>query len=76
MDFTKMLVELKAEHEAVTQAILVFERIASGRGKRRVRPPAWVKTMKRRGRPPGSKMHITTSAGSPVRGEYLHSNTT
>jgi len=55
MDITKMLAELKAEREGVEQAILVLERIALGRGKRRGRPPAWIKTIKRRGRPKGSK---------------------
>jgi hypothetical protein len=55
MDIEKMLSELRAEHEGVEQAILVLERIAAGRGKRRGRPPAWMKTIKRRGRPKGSK---------------------
>jgi hypothetical protein len=55
MDITKMLAELKAEREGVEQAILVLERIALGRGKRRGRPPKWMTGMKRRGRPPGSK---------------------
>jgi hypothetical protein len=55
MDITKMLAELKAEREGVEQAILVLQRIASGRGKRRGRPPAWMKATKRRGRPKGSK---------------------
>jgi hypothetical protein len=55
MDIMKMLEELKAEREGIEQAILVLERIASGRSKRRGRPPAWMKTIKRRGRPKGSK---------------------
>ena len=38
MDVTKMLAELKAEREPVEQAILVLERIASGRGTRRGPP--------------------------------------
>ena len=42
MDITKMLAELKQEREAVTQAILVLERIALGQGKRRGRPPKWM----------------------------------
>jgi hypothetical protein len=42
MDIAKMLTELKAEREGVEQAILVLERIASGRGKRRGRPPKWM----------------------------------
>ena len=55
MDITKMLEELRSEREGVEQAILVLERIAVGRGRRRGRPPAWTQTVKRRGRPKGSK---------------------
>src|SRR5260370_37675167 len=50
MDITKMLAELKAENEGISQAILVLERIASGRGKRRGRPPKWMTQVQRRGR--------------------------
>jgi len=42
MDITKMLAELKSEREGVEQAILVLERIAAGRGRRRGRPPKWM----------------------------------
>jgi hypothetical protein len=55
MDIEKMLTELREEREGVEQAILVLERLATGRGKRRGRPPAWMTTVKRRGRPKGSK---------------------
>jgi len=35
---------------------ITLERLPSGRGKRRGRPPAWMAVVKkRRGRPPGSK---------------------
>jgi hypothetical protein len=54
VDINKMLVELRAEREGIEQAIMVLENIASGRGKRRGRPPKWMSEMKRRGRPPGS----------------------
>jgi hypothetical protein len=60
MNVTKMLAELKAEHEAVEQAILVLERIASSRGKRRGRPPNWMTQVKRRGRPPRGKNKLRT----------------
>ena len=50
-----MLAELRAERVQVEEAILVLERIARGRGKRRGRPPAWMKMVKRRGRQKGSK---------------------
>ena len=55
MDINKMLAELRAEREQVEQAIMVLERIALGRGKRRGRPPAWMTAVKRRGRPRGIK---------------------
>jgi len=60
MDINKILVELRQEHEQITEAILSLERLAAGSGaKRRGRPPAWMAHLKgeRRGpgRPPGSK---------------------
>jgi hypothetical protein len=55
MDILKMLAELRAEREQVEEAIIVLERMARGRGKRRGRPPKWMTGTKRRGRPPGSK---------------------
>lgn len=57
-----MLDQLRAERNAIEEAILVMERIAQGGGKRRGRPPAWMQKTapeasapRRRGRPPGSK---------------------
>ncbi len=50
-----MLDELRTERENLEQAITTLERLATGRGKRRGRPPAWMTAVKRRGRPPGSK---------------------
>ena len=41
MDITKMLAELKTERQQIEEAIMVLERIAVGRGRRRGRPPAW-----------------------------------
>jgi hypothetical protein len=57
MDVTKILAELKAEREQIEGAILSLERLAQGRGRGRGRPPSWMSetTVKRRGRPPGSK---------------------
>jgi hypothetical protein len=55
VDILKMLAELRAEREQVEEAIIVLERMARGRGRRRERPPKWMTGMKRRGRPPGSK---------------------
>jgi hypothetical protein len=58
MDVTKMLAELRQEREQIEEAIIILERLARGRGKRRGRPPLWMAQAapaKRRGRPPGSK---------------------
>ena len=50
-----MLAELRAERDQLAEAILVMERLAAGRSRRRGRPPAWMTALNRRGRPPGSK---------------------
>ena len=55
MEIDKMLAELRAERAQLAEAILVLERLATGRGKRRGHPPAWMTALKRRGSPPGSK---------------------
>jgi hypothetical protein len=60
MDILKMLADLRQEREQIEEAIMTLERLARGRGRRRGRPPAWMATVaattvKRRGRPPGSK---------------------
>src|ERR1700686_1112239 len=39
MDINKMLAELRTEREQVEEAIIVLERMARGRGRRRGRPP-------------------------------------
>jgi len=60
MDVLKMLAVLREERAQIEEAIMAIEHLASGRGKRRGRPPAWMSAhaggvVKRRGRPPGSK---------------------
>ncbi len=56
-----MLVELRQERDGIDEAIAVLARIAAGRGRRRTRPPSWMKlVVKRRGRPPGSKNAVST----------------
>ncbi len=56
MDVNKILAELRQEREQIEDAIVSLERLARGRGKRRGRPPAWMKDAsdRRRGRPKGS----------------------
>lgn len=43
MDVNKILQELRQEREQIEDAIISLERLARGRGKRRGRPPAWMK---------------------------------
>lgn len=53
-----MLAELQQERAQIEEAIIVMERLAQGKGKRRGRPPAWMSAAsgpKQLGRPPGSK---------------------
>jgi hypothetical protein len=64
MDVTKILADLRQERDQLEEAILSLERLARGRGKRRGRPPAWMTVAKKRGRPPGSKNKMQTSAAS------------
>ena len=66
VDINKVLDELRQERIQLEEAILSMERLAVGHGKRRGRPPAWMKAAKssvsgakRRGRPPGSKNRAT-----------------
>jgi len=43
LDVDKMLAELRLEREQLEEAILTLERLARGRGRRRGRPPGWLK---------------------------------
>ena len=67
MDVTKILAELKGEREQIEEAILSLERLAQGRGRKRGRPPSWMSemTVKRRGRPPGSKNKVAANDPAP-----------
>jgi hypothetical protein len=38
-----MLAELRLEREQIEEAIITLERLARGRGRRRGRPPSWLK---------------------------------
>ncbi|MBK5293411.1 MAG: hypothetical protein JJE04_17275 [Acidobacteriia bacterium] len=43
-----MLTDLRQEREQIEEAITTLERLASGRGKRRGRPPLWLAEAKKR----------------------------
>jgi hypothetical protein len=66
MDTTKMLTELRQERESIEEAILVLERLARGRGRRRGRPPAWLLEARKRatGRGGGRKASAAAKSGS------------
>jgi hypothetical protein len=70
MDVTKILAELREERQQIEEAIVSLERLARGRGRRRGRPPAWMAdlSVKRRGRPPGSKNKTQVSNAAAARG--------
>ena len=61
MDVAKILADLRQERDQLEEAIRSLERLATGRGKRRGRPPAWMSEAKKRGRPPGSKNKISAA---------------
>jgi hypothetical protein len=42
MDIVRMIADLRAEREAIEEALVVLERLAKTRGKRRGRPPTWM----------------------------------
>lgn len=50
MDVAKILAELRLEREQIEEAILSLERLATGRGRRRGRPPKWMAEAKKRPR--------------------------
>ena len=70
MDVNKMLAELRQEREQLDEAIMILERLARGRGKRRGRPPAWMTATgvtappRKRGRPAGSKNKPKEQSGT------------
>jgi hypothetical protein len=64
MDVAKILADLRQERDQLEEAILSLERLATGRGRRRGRPPAWMTEAKKRGRPPGSKNKVPAMAKS------------
>jgi hypothetical protein len=74
MDITKILEELRREHQQLGEAILSLERLAAG-GKRRGRPPAWLAVAQQTtaapaaaprgpGRPAGSKNRKVKKKGA------------
>jgi hypothetical protein len=69
MDVARILADLRQERDQLEEAIVSLERLATGRGRRRGRPPAWMSEAKKRGRPPGSKnkVHAAQKTSPPVK---------
>jgi hypothetical protein len=65
LDVDKMLAELRLEREQIEEAILTLERLARGRGRRRGRPPAWLKDAGTSA--PGDDDPDASSLGEPRR---------
>jgi hypothetical protein len=46
MDLNRVIQELQAERRLIEEAIIVLERLAEGKIRRRGRPPAWLSRLK------------------------------
>lgn len=57
MNIEKMLEELRAEREAIDEAIVTLERLGQGHRKRRGRPPAWLAEIRHREAVPAPAKH-------------------
>jgi hypothetical protein len=62
MDVAKILAELRQEREQIEEAILSLERLASGRGRRRGRPPSWMVEARKRARQAPKKAKPETNS--------------
>jgi hypothetical protein len=72
LDINKILVEIREERKQIEAAIVSLQRLAAGEGKRRGRPPAWMKDLKKpdtnakpRGRPPKNKTGESSLKNTP-----------
>lgn len=75
LDVDKMLAELRLEREQIEEAILTLERLARGRGRRRGRPPAWLKDAAASLDDPGSGENAEVSPEHKRRGRPPGSKT-
>jgi hypothetical protein len=57
MDINKMIADLRYHREQIEEAILSLERLARGQGKRRGRPPGWLKAVQEAEALVGKKNH-------------------
>jgi hypothetical protein len=67
LDVDKMLAELRLEREQIEEAILTLERLARGRGRRRGRPPSWLKDAAAGTLSLDENGEITSAASEPKR---------
>jgi len=65
MDLPKMISELQAERDRLTNAILALERLSAGVQHKRGRPPKWLKELEAEsGEPPNGQSSRGKGAGS------------
>jgi hypothetical protein len=67
MDILKMIAELRDERAAIQDALIVLERLAQTRGKRRGRPPAWMSVIREAGANSGEPKSRVFSADTRKR---------
>lgn len=54
MDLQKTITQLTEERDCLNEAIECLQRLASGRGRRRGRPPEWMRELDKKKRASGS----------------------
>jgi hypothetical protein len=67
MDILKMIADLRDERAAIEDALIVLERLAHTRGKRRGRPPAWMSMVREANAAPGAPKSRVFSADTRRR---------
>jgi hypothetical protein len=61
MNVNQMILDLRAERDALTAAMAVLEGIAQSRGKRRGRPPSWLANLPGIKRKEGPKRTVSAA---------------
>jgi hypothetical protein len=67
VDLNRIIEDLKAERDRLAAAIDCLERLAAGRGRKRGRPPAWLKE-KSEGRQPSNADATKNDSERPPAG--------
>ena len=67
MELGKILKALNDERETIDHAIVTLEHLAAGRGKRRGRPPLWMKAARERKKSEPKSKPKPRKRGRPVK---------